>query len=96
MHFAATQLLAVALAGFAAAAPSPSTKRDPETVIGYRTVNKVRLLLRYYQAHFLHTHLNILTYYVCKWKQRSSTTLKRLSIRGASGTRGPELDWGST
>lgn len=44
MHFAVTQLLAVALAGFAAAAPSPSTKRDRETVIGYRTVNKVRPL----------------------------------------------------
>lgn len=41
MHFTATQLLTVALAGFAAAAPSRSTKRNRETVIGYRTVNKV-------------------------------------------------------
>lgn len=42
MYFSATQLLTVALAGLAAAAPSRSVKRNRETVIGYRTVNRVR------------------------------------------------------
>lgn len=47
MRLGATQVLALVLAGFAAAAPSSSDapartpKRDRSAVIGYRTVNKV-------------------------------------------------------
>lgn len=42
MHFSASQLLTVVLAGLATASPSPLKKRARSAVIGFRTVAKVR------------------------------------------------------
>ena len=42
MHFSASQLLTVVLAGLAVASPSPLKRRARSAVIGFRTVAKVR------------------------------------------------------